>query len=109
MRANDDVDFAGFEGSQDLLLFGGGAKTAEHFNADGEGREAALEGFEMLEREHGRGRKKRDLLRIDNGLEGGAHGHFRFAVADIAARSEEHTSELQSLAYLVCRLLLEKK
>src|SRR2546425_7341413 len=26
-----------------------------------------------------------------------------------AARSEEHTSELQSLAYLVCRLLLEKK
>src|SRR5205823_11989574 len=26
-----------------------------------------------------------------------------------AARSEEHTSELQSLAYLVCSLLLEKK
>src|SRR3989441_8420712 len=28
---------------------------------------------------------------------------------DVLARSEEHTSELQSLAYLVCRLLLEKK
>src|SRR2546425_8000999 len=27
----------------------------------------------------------------------------------VAERSEEHTSELQSLAYLVCRLLLEKK
>src|SRR2546425_9776678 len=27
----------------------------------------------------------------------------------ICGRSEEHTSELQSLAYLVCRLLLEKK
>src|SRR5205823_5549773 len=27
----------------------------------------------------------------------------------LLARSEEHTSELQSLAYLVCRLLLEKK
>src|SRR5687767_15214288 len=27
----------------------------------------------------------------------------------IGLRSEEHTSELQSLAYLVCRLLLEKK
>src|SRR5687767_15295403 len=27
----------------------------------------------------------------------------------ITKRSEEHTSELQSLAYLVCRLLLEKK
>src|SRR2546425_8030382 len=28
---------------------------------------------------------------------------------DVLGRSEEHTSELQSLAYLVCRLLLEKK
>src|SRR2546425_10415292 len=28
---------------------------------------------------------------------------------EITGRSEEHTSELQSLAYLVCRLLLEKK
>src|SRR2546425_9490700 len=27
----------------------------------------------------------------------------------LVGRSEEHTSELQSLAYLVCRLLLEKK
>src|SRR5205823_15048248 len=27
----------------------------------------------------------------------------------VEIRSEEHTSELQSLAYLVCRLLLEKK
>src|SRR5687767_15767213 len=31
------------------------------------------------------------------------------ARAAMLARSEEHTSELQSLAYLVCRLLLEKK
>src|SRR2546425_7102515 len=30
-------------------------------------------------------------------------------ITGIATRSEEHTSELQSLAYLVCRLLLEKK
>src|SRR5438046_7960213 len=28
---------------------------------------------------------------------------------DVGARSEEHTSELQSLTNLVCRLLLEKK
>src|SRR5687767_15243193 len=33
----------------------------------------------------------------------------RDAHADLPRRSEEHTSELQSLAYLVCRLLLEKK
>src|SRR3712207_167932 len=30
-------------------------------------------------------------------------------VGDVAQRSEEHTSELQSRQYLVCRLLLEKK
>src|SRR5205823_10661671 len=41
-------------------------------------------------------------------------GHFQLAyysliAAGLFARSEEHTSELQSLAYLVCRLLLEKK
>src|SRR3712207_8226328 len=30
-------------------------------------------------------------------------------MADVLTRSEEHTSELQSRQYLVCRLLLEKK
>ena len=30
-------------------------------------------------------------------------------IPSVLCRSEEHTSELQSLAYLVCRLLLEKK
>src|SRR5687767_15299548 len=34
---------------------------------------------------------------------------FKLAPVDTNLRSEEHTSELQSLAYLVCRLLLEKK
>src|SRR2546425_8381231 len=37
-----------------------------------------------------------------------AHPLLRRAAAAVD-RSEEHTSELQSLAYLVCRLLLEKK
>src|SRR2546425_6734263 len=42
-------------------------------------------------------------------------GGWRVKARGVAAerarlmRSEEHTSELQSLAYLVCRLLLEKK
>src|SRR3712207_8165241 len=40
----------------------------------------------------------------------GVFGPVPFAVlAAGAARSEEHTSELQSRQYLVCRLLLEKK
>src|SRR5205823_9456650 len=39
-----------------------------------------------------------------------ANAHRRFGLAPPHHdRSEEHTSELQSLAYLVCRLLLEKK
>src|SRR5262249_59664121 len=36
-------------------------------------------------------------------------GHLRLLRADFHQRSEEHTSELQSLTNLVCRLLLEKK
>src|SRR5437763_9339169 len=35
--------------------------------------------------------------------------HYRAGIEAVAARSEEHTSELQSPMYLVCRLLLEKK
>src|SRR2546425_5516253 len=34
---------------------------------------------------------------------------LRHSKSTFSVRSEEHTSELQSLAYLVCRLLLEKK
>src|SRR2546425_6114375 len=34
---------------------------------------------------------------------------FARSLTGRSRRSEEHTSELQSLAYLVCRLLLEKK
>src|SRR2546425_10228903 len=38
-----------------------------------------------------------------------ANGNFLIHLVDTATRrSEEHTSELQSVAYLVCRLLLEK-
>src|SRR5687767_15582443 len=40
---------------------------------------------------------------------GGLLNFLPRADARIRQRSEEHTSELQSLAYLVCRLLLEKK
>src|SRR5205823_10648896 len=43
------------------------------------------------------------LVFADRQLEQGAD------VVLAQARSEEHTSELQSLAYIVCRLLLEKK
>ena len=40
---------------------------------------------------------------------GGVTGAIIVIVVFAVLRSEEHTSELQSQAYLVCRLLLEKK
>src|SRR5687767_15475232 len=57
----------------------------------------------------------RQIYSVDLSLEVVYSGDF--TVAELAKavelkeieRSEEHTSELQSLAYLVCRLLLEKK
>src|SRR3712207_8750499 len=46
-----------------------------------------------------KGRPRRDAAVLERAV----------AVAQAAGRSEEHTSELQSRQYLVCRLLLEKK
>src|SRR3712207_7947354 len=47
----------------------------------------------------------------DDGDDGHAAGHRRLRAhrRQRGRRSEEHTSELQSRQYLVCRLLLEKK
>src|SRR3712207_6851433 len=69
-----------------------------------------------------RSRDVRDVIPVAPGLgaarflEAGAHDPLRGPVllrpcgdAGSLERSEEHTSELQSRQYLVCRLLLEKK
>src|SRR5438445_6300639 len=48
-----------------------------------------------------------DVLLIEETL-GDRHGEFALESVE-QLRSEEHTSELQSRQYLVCRLLLEKK
>src|SRR5215203_7207031 len=53
-------------------------------------------------------RPGRPRLRHPRGRQGGGRPRPG-PPADPAARSEEHTSELQSRQYLVCRLLLEKK
>src|SRR2546425_10786639 len=49
---------------------------------------------------------ERDALELLGGVR---FGRTLGSPISIVIRSEEHTSELQSLAYLVCRLLLEKK
>src|SRR5947209_19712354 len=43
------------------------------------------------------------------GAQGGYRGPMGSTLVFVTFRSEEHTSELQSRQYLVCRLLLEKK
>src|SRR2546423_9826927 len=66
----------------------------------------SLAGFQELA-----GGPDRALLQ-GQGLQGGGLAAVRsdqHVAITQETRSEEHTSELQSLAYLVCRLLLEKK
>src|SRR2546425_9603087 len=46
---------------------------------------------------------------VDGGMSDNPRPQLYGSHYEALLRSEEHTSELQSLAYLVCRLLLEKK
>src|SRR2546425_7768681 len=64
--------------------------------------------YTTLFRSRGRGRL---IVRFEPAQAHDEHGNLTPAERHRAPglRSEEHTSELQSLAYLVCRLLLEKK
>src|SRR2546425_5992102 len=87
------------------------------------GRQAALLGVEdLVLADLGGGRlvlhDRRAVADVDVGermratLVADQHGVALRVIAGVVGalqRSEEHTSELQSLAYLVCRLLLEKK
>src|SRR3712207_9256546 len=60
----------------------------------------------VLERDLDRARRAIEEGRVDDGL---AIAQAILDGTSDAFRSEEHTSELQSRQYLVCRLLLEKK
>src|SRR2546425_11640326 len=53
--------------------------------------------------------KQAEFFLVDGVIVTGARTTEPPALGELRRRSEEHTSELQSLAYLVCRLLLEKK
>src|SRR5262245_62683030 len=66
-------------------------------------RALGTEAFTALQRELG-------TLQTYHMTEAQADAVVRLQLGQLAAlRSEEHTSELQSLRHLVCRLLLEKK
>src|SRR3712207_7512206 len=72
------------------------------WSLQGRGRETTAQRRAAAER-HG----SRSLRRIRVPRQQVAHQVIRVLLR--AVRSEEHTSELQSRQYLVCRLLLEKK
>src|SRR3712207_7156343 len=77
------------------------------FRSEGEGRSGRVAREESTRR-----RRCRDPGPRHAGLRGGLgrkKARRRSDRDDHARRSEEHTSELQSRQYLVCRLLLEKK
>ena len=88
--ADDYIDFPGLQVGQDDSLLRGAAEAAEHLDARGESRETFFEGFEMLESKNRGGSENGDLLVFTDGLEGGAHSHFGFAVAHIATDEAVH-------------------
>src|SRR2546425_5647325 len=68
--------------------------------------------FRSLNPESSKGHSLRGAIRHTRADPDGAARDYKRALLldpNDPERSEEHTSELQSLAYLVCRLLLEKK
>ena len=86
----DQDSTCGFDFFDNLLLLLGRPEAGDHLDVDGELRKAPLERLEVLEAEHRGGREHRDLLAVLHGFERGAHGHFGFAVANIAAEQPIH-------------------
>src|SRR3712207_6371262 len=105
----DLVDGQGREGVERLL--DDAQQRADAFAERYAGKVAELDGPGLEE-------AMREIATIGElGGRAGSYAHLDFSVdtqdpargALVAKRSEEHTSELQSRQYLVCRLLLEKK
>ena len=90
MRADDDVDLAGGEVGEDLLLFRFGPEPADHLHAHGKSGEPLLDGLLVLKRQHRGRREKGNLLAVHDGFEGGAQRHFCLAIADVAAQQAIH-------------------
>src|SRR3712207_8761590 len=76
--------------------------------ADLQPRPEARRGLALVVEHHALDRQPRGL-RAPGAVREGLRERLHRGRQNRAARSEEHTAELQSRQYLVCRLLLEKK
>ncbi len=85
-----------FQSSLDFLR---AAEPAEHFDSHGERLKPLLERFEVLEAKNGGRRKYSDLFTVAQGLESGAHYHFRLAITDIAAKQPVHRLRALHVAF----------
>ena len=85
VRADEHVHLAFGQIRQHRLDLLGRTEPAGHFHAHRERREAALEGFVVLEAEHRGRRQHRHLLAVAQRLEHRAHAHFGLSEAHVAA------------------------
>src|SRR3712207_8341268 len=80
------------------------------FRSNRSGRGESFNIFPLNDKQHGRSQTAfLDLHQLAQMLLTALRNRIRELGLAIKLRSEEHTSELQSRQYLVCRLLLDKK
>ena len=111
MGADDDLDLARGEVVERDLLFGFRTEAAEHVDADRKRREAILQRLDVLEREHGGRREKRDLFAVHRRLERRPHRDFGLAVAHVPAQQPIHRRGRFHVALDVgdCRALIGRQ
>jgi len=85
VSADDDVNLPLGQFGYDVPLFGGRSKARQHFDADRPLFKAREKIFVVLKSENCCRHKNCDLLTVEYRFECGAHRHFGFPVADVAA------------------------
>src|SRR5271154_1358391 len=90
MSADQDVNASALDPLQNRLLLLWRAKARDHLDLDRELLKAFLEGLEMLEAEHRRWCKHRNLSAILHRLEGRTHRDLSLAVTYVAAEQPVH-------------------
>ena len=98
MGADKNIDFSFRDLLKDLRLLFGAAKARKHLNTHRPVSKAIAEVIEVLLGEQGGWHQHRHLLMVFDRQESGAHRHFRFAEANIAAHQTVHRQRLAHIA-----------